>query len=190
MTAVVEALAKMAVTMVEMAAAMMVRSKSHGLPDTTIQEKAAGEGRGGGWVGTAVTMTAKAVTPVMVVAVAGRSRTGGSGVKRHGRQRLGRPTAALGPETIWRESEREVVPIQHALRLHFLPSPLWATFLRQDAGNVGLCPSLLAQARSCLLPLCWLCCGCWHHWITRCRLTAADLNSFLQIGRASCRERV
>ena len=104
-TAVMDALAKVAMMMVEMAAAMM-RSKSHRLPDTTIQEKAAGEGRGGGWVGTAVTMTAKAVTPVMVVAVAGRSRTGGSGVKRHGRRRLGRPTAAPGPETIWRESER------------------------------------------------------------------------------------
>ena len=72
--------------MAEMAA--MMRSKSHWLPatGTAIQEKAAGEGRGGDWVGTAVTMTAKAVTAVMMVAVAGRSRTGGSGVKRHGRR--------------------------------------------------------------------------------------------------------
>ena len=71
-------------------------SRSHRLPANVIQEKASGEACGGGRVRTAVTITAKAVTAVMVVAVAGRSRTGGNGVKRHGRRRLGRPTAARG----------------------------------------------------------------------------------------------
>ena len=51
MTGVVTVAAKEAVIMAEMAA--MMRSKSHWLPatGTAIQEKAAGEGRGGDWVG-------------------------------------------------------------------------------------------------------------------------------------------
>ena len=51
MTGVVTVAAKEAVIMAEMAAIM--RSKSHWLPatGTAIQEKAAGEGRGGDWVG-------------------------------------------------------------------------------------------------------------------------------------------
>ena len=136
-------------------------SRSHRLPANVIQEKASGEGCGGGRVRTAVTITAKAVTAVMVVAVAGRSRTGGNGVKRHGRRRLGRPTAARGAGERFGERGRAVCVTntlfvyihkillrhEHALRLHFLPSPLWATFLRQDAGNVWGCPSLGLDVR-------------------------------------------
>ena len=70
-----EVAAMAAVVVVEMAAAVM-RSKAAGfLP--TCSRSLGGESRDGSRVGTAVTITAKAVAAVMVVAVAGRSRTGG-----------------------------------------------------------------------------------------------------------------
>ena len=91
----------------------------------------------------------------MAVAVAARSRAGGGGVRRHdqwrlgGREQLARDARALritcGSNTLFVYIEESYCG-PSTLFAYFLPrappTPVFATFLRQDAGNGGLCPSL------------------------------------------------